>query len=92
MPFDAADAELDGISLLLPIRTSGWSIAAGYLGLLSLFPFFAPVALIVSLVALRDVRARPHLRGKGRAIFGLVMGVLFTLLLALILVSAFVGP
>ena len=70
-----------GTRWLLPVGRSGWAIAAGYLGLLSVIPIFAPVALILSLVAISDIRRHPHRHGMGRAIFGLVMGVIFTLVL-----------
>jgi hypothetical protein len=71
-----------GIRMLLPVGRSGWAIAAGYLGLFSLMVLPAPLALIVSLVAIRDIRksrdtAVPKY-GMGRAVFGLIMGVLGT--------------
>lgn len=64
--------------LLIPVGRSGWAIAAGYCGLFALIPLFAPIAIIVSIVALRDLKKHPESHGKGRAIFGLVMGLLFT--------------
>ena len=36
----------------------------------------APFAVIVGVFALWDLKRRPHLLGKGRAIFGIVAGVL----------------
>jgi hypothetical protein len=66
--------------MLLPVGRPASAIAAGYLGLLSFIPVFGPVALIVSMVALRTLRRHPELSGRGRAIFGLVMGSLMTLL------------
>lgn len=68
-----------GIRMLIPVGRSGWAIAAGYCGLFALIPLFAPIALIVSIIALIHLKKRPELHGKGRAIFGLVMGVLFTI-------------
>ncbi len=59
------------------------AIAAGYLGLFSLLPLFGIAAIIVSIVALRKLKAEPYLLGKGRAIFGLVMGIIFTCIYAL---------
>ena len=73
---------------LAPVGRSGWAIAAGYLGLLSLFPLFGPVALICSIIAISHLKKNPHLRGMGRAVFGLVMGIIFSLLLCLFLVGA----
>ena len=74
--------------MLLPVGRSGWAIAAGYLGLFALIPIFAPVALIVSLVALRDLKKHPESHGKGRAIFGLVMGGLLTIGWIILLAAA----
>jgi uncharacterized protein DUF4190/uncharacterized protein DUF4339 len=71
-----------GMRMLLPVGRSGWAIAAGYLGLFSLIVLPAPIALIVSIVALWDIRrskSSSHPKhGMGRAIFGLVMGILGT--------------
>jgi hypothetical protein len=77
--------------MLLPIGRSGWAIAAGYLGLFGLVIVPAPLALIVSIIAIIDIRkskgtANPK-HGMGRAIFGLIVGIIGTaiLLLALLL-------
>lgn len=78
--------------MLLPVGRSGWAIAAGYLGLFSLIILPAPIALIVSIVAIRDIRQSrtwDHPKhGMGRAIFGLVMGILGTGLLAFFFLGA----
>ena len=66
---------------LLPVGRSGWAIAAGYLGLVSLLIVPAPFALFCGLMAVRDIRKNPKKRGMGRAIFGLVLGVLGTALI-----------
>ncbi len=68
--------------MLLPVGRSGWALAAGYLGLLSVLGIFAPVALIVGIVAVRDIQQHPEKHGLGRAWFGIVMGVLGSLALA----------
>ena len=65
--------------MLIPVGRSGWAIAAGYCGLFALIPIFAPIAIIVGIVALRDLKKHPESHGKGRAIFGLLMGCLFTI-------------
>ena len=77
-----------GIRMLLPVGRSGWAIAAGYLGLFGLVLLPAPLALIVSVIALIDIR-RSKSRAKskhglGRAIFGLIVGVIGTAILALL--------
>jgi hypothetical protein len=68
--------------MLLPVGRSGWAIAAGYLGLFSLIVLPAPAALLASIVAIWDIRrskSSVHPKhGMGRAIFGLIMGVLGT--------------
>ena len=77
----------EGTRWLVPVGRSGWAIAAGYAGLLSLVPFFAPIALILAFVALSHLKKNPQLHGKGRAIFGLVMGSLFSVLLLVMLMA-----
>ena len=54
----------------------------GYLGLISVLGFPAPISVIVSFVAIRDINAHPDRHGMGRAVFGLVMGILGCLILA----------
>ncbi|TDU81206.1 uncharacterized protein DUF4339 [Prosthecobacter fusiformis] len=69
-----------GMRLLLPVGRSAWAIAAGYLGLFSLLIIPAPVAVIISLIAIQDIRksklsSKGPKYGMGRAIFGLIMGL-----------------
>ncbi len=64
--------------MLLPVGRSGWAIAAGYLGLISVLGLPGPIALVVSIVAIVDLRRPGKKRGWGRAIFGLIMGLLGT--------------
>jgi hypothetical protein len=66
---------------VLPVGTSGWAIAAGYLGLFSLLCLPGPLAIICGLMAIRELRRNPRLSGWGRAILGLVLGTLGTLVL-----------
>jgi hypothetical protein len=68
--------------MLLPVGRSGWVIAAGYLGLFSILGCFAPISIIVSIIAICDIKAHPDRHGMGRAVFGLVMGILGSILLA----------
>jgi len=70
-----------GIRMLLPVGRSGWAIAAGYAGLFAVLFFPAPIAVILGIIAIYDIKRHPKRHGMGRAIFGLVMGVIFTLLL-----------
>jgi hypothetical protein len=76
--------------MLLPIDRSGYAVAAGYLGL---FCFLLPVgilAVIFGHLGLRDINKNPQKCGAGRAIFGIIMGILNTLIyLAAILLPYF---
>lgn len=76
-----------GVRMLLPVGRSGWAIAAGYLGLFSVLGCVAPFALVVSIIAIRDIKAHPDRRGMGRAVFGLVMGILGTIFLMVAVVA-----
>ncbi len=58
--------------------------AAGCLGVLSVFIIFAPFAILTGIYVLKDIRENPQRKGTGRAIFGIVMGTIFTLLGAMI--------
>jgi hypothetical protein len=59
--------------------SSGYAIAAGYLGLFSMFPFVGPFAALFGLLALRDMQRRPDLRGAWRAKLGVAAGALGTI-------------
>jgi len=76
-----------GMRWILPVGQSIWSIAAGYLGLFSIICIPAPLALLVSLIAIWHLRKNPRLSGWGRAIFGLVMGMLGTIGFVMMIVS-----
>ncbi len=79
--------------LLLPVGRSMWAIIAGYLGLFSVLLVFAPGALICGVLAVSDIKKSRNgptpKHGMGRAIFGIVMGVLGTIGLIVMLVSAY---
>ncbi len=77
--------------MLIPVGRSGLAIAAGYVGLLALLCFPAPIALVLGILAVRDIRKHPEKHGMGRAIFGLVMGAVFTTLLIVSLVAGLLG-
>jgi hypothetical protein len=63
---------------LIPIDRSGYAIAAGYCGLLACFPLvgllFGIAGVVTGILALRAVRRNPRQSGRGRAVFGIVMG------------------
>lgn len=78
-----------GMRLLLPVGRSGLAIAAGYLGLFAVIPFVAPITLLVSVLAWRDLRRHPEKYGRGRMTFGLVMGGLITVVTTVVLAKSF---
>jgi uncharacterized ubiquitin-like protein YukD len=67
------------------------AIAAGYLGLFSLLPCFGLLAIVVAVQALRTLKRDPNLLGRGRAWFGLIMGIVTTLLYGIPMAIALVG-
>ncbi len=69
----------ENLKWIIPIGVSGWAIASSYLGLFSVIAIGAPFALLTGILALRDINRNPGRGGKGRAIFGIVMGSVFLL-------------
>ncbi len=76
-----------GMRVLLPVGRSGWAIASGYLGLISVLLIPAPFALLTGILAIREMSRNPKKHGMGRAIFGIVMGSIFSLGLLLLLLD-----
>jgi hypothetical protein len=72
-----------GMRMLLPVGRSPWAIAAGYAGLFAFIIFPAPLALVLGIMAIIDIKKHPDRHGMGRAIFGLVAGILGTIFLVL---------
>lgn len=77
-----------GMRMLLPVGRTGLSIVAGYVGLgaILIFPL-APVAIILGVLAVRDIQRKPGSHGMGRAIFAIVAGALVSLAVAAILLT-----
>jgi hypothetical protein len=75
------------LKFVVPLNTSALAIIAGYLGLISVLCLPAPFALLFGILALRHLQRNPKLDGKGRAIFAIVMGTLFTGVLAISLIG-----
>lgn len=67
--------------MLLPVGRSGLAIAAGYAGLFGLLVFPASFALILGLLAIRDIKQNPEKHGMGRAVFGTLVGAIGTVVL-----------
>lgn len=84
--FVGADPGHDaGMRMLLPVGRTGLSITAGYVGLASLVVFpLAPVAILLGVLAIRDLNRQPGKHGLGRAIFAIVAGSLVTVGFALL--------
>ncbi len=76
---------------LTPAGTPASAIAAGYLGLLSLLPFFGIFAILFGVIALRRLKGDARRPGRFRAWFGIVMGTLMTLLYAIPIVMGIIA-
>ena len=74
--------------ILLPVNRSGYSIAAGYLGLISILLIPAPFALLFGFLGIRDIKNNDEKHGMGRAIFGIAMGAIFSIFLLFIIFSS----
>jgi len=76
---------------IVPVDRSRTAVIAGWLGLLSIFPYsgtiLAPFAIWYGILALRDLKKNPDKRGKGRAWFGIVMGCINTMSLIAMIVA-----
>ena len=81
-PMDSA-----GMRMVLPVGRSVYAILAGYAGLFSLIFIGAPFALLFGILAIIDIKKNPEKHGMGRAIFGIVMGILFSIPLVLFLIA-----
>ena len=77
--------------MILPVGRSGLAIAAGYAGLFSILCFPAPIAFILGILAIIDIRRHPEKHGMGRAVFGLIMGGLFSIMPLLIFLVNLLG-
>ena len=72
--------------MLLPVGRTPLAIVTGYVALFSVLLAPAPISLTLGIWALVQLRARPDAYGRGRAIFAIVMGAIFTpLLIALVI-------
>lgn len=73
--------------MLLPIGRSGLAIAAGYAGLFALLLVPAPIALLLGVLAVRDIKRHPTKHGMGRAVFAIIMGLLGSAALVWLLIA-----
>ena len=77
--------------MLMPVDTPPSAMAAGYLGLFSLLPLFGILAIAFGAYALSKLRKHPEMTGRGRAIFGLTMGIVTTFIYGAMIVVAGMG-
>ena len=71
-----------GMRMILPVGRSGWAIAAGYCGLLSLACWIlGPAAILCGVMAIRDMRLHPERHGMGRVLTGFILGGIGTIIL-----------
>ena len=75
-----------GVRILLPVGRSGYAIASGYFGLISVLILPGPLALLFGILAIRDIKRHSRKTGMGRAMFGILFGGIATLVLVLIVV------
>jgi hypothetical protein len=82
-----------GDQWIVPVGRPASAILAGYAGLFAVLPIFHLFALLFGIIAVNELKAKPEMLGKGRAYFGLGMGVVFTLLyIGLFTIVAMSGP
>jgi hypothetical protein len=77
------------VATTAPQRTSGKAIAALVLGIVSIFIFgfiAGLIAIILAVLARKEIDADPSLGGRGLATAGLVLGIVGIVLWALVLV------
>jgi hypothetical protein len=92
----ASSSSTDGVDrFVLPTGRPGSAIAAGYLGLFGLFPFiglpFGVGAIVCGVIALRKLKKEPHLLGRGRSWFGMIVGSIATLWNVLLIALLVIG-
>jgi hypothetical protein len=89
-PQQGSSAPNGCLALVVPVGRSGWSIAAGYFGLLSIMVLPAPLAIWFGVMAIRDIKKNPEKLGIVRAWFGILAGSFAILFLVIgLLWSAF---
>lgn len=88
-PGQGPPAQFDAATrMALPVGRTPASIVAGYVALTSVLLFPAPIALVLGIRALRQLKDRPGMYGRGRAIFAIVMGGLFSVIGAVAIIGS----
>jgi len=90
----AISSEDMALGMLVPHKCTALSVIAGYVGIFSLCVIPAPVALLLGILALRDLKHKPGNLGYSRAIFAIVMGALGSLVAIILMVGFMIsaGP
>lgn len=77
---------------MIPVNQSGWAIAAGYMGLLSLVvPLLGLLAIAAGVMGLIAIKKRPGLGGSYRAIIGIVLGAISSLYMVPMVIVMILG-
>jgi hypothetical protein len=84
---------LESFRYIVPLNCPVIAIIAGYSAFFAVLLFPAPIALILGIFAMWHIKKNKEkkLEGKGRAIFAVVMGTIFTVILIFFLVGSVVG-
>lgn len=83
----SAQASDPSLAILIPVRVDPIALIAGYLGLFSILMVPAPFALALGIVGLVRLKSRPESKGHVRAILGIVLGSLGTILGCAVLIG-----
>lgn len=71
---------------IIPVNRTILSICAGYLAIMAIaIPILAPLALLIGILALVDLKKHPEKLGRGRAWFGVIIGGIVTILLTVLI-------
>ena len=76
------------LEMVLPVNRLPLAIVAGYLGIFSLLVFPGPIAVFVSVLAIRQLNSKPEIAGRGRAWFGLIAGAVASVVLVIIVLNS----
>lgn len=91
-PARAGKEEVGALRLLIPINRNIIAVIAGYVGIFSLLILPGPLALILGIIALVQLKHRPQQFGRGRAWFAVIIGALASILLLVFLASVLFTP
>ena len=80
------------MSWVIPVHNPVLAVISSYCGLIGLgCPILGPVAVITGILAVQQIRKTPGLTGMGRSIFGIVSGVIGSLVLLIVIFALIAG-